>query len=257
MSKREKRNEHSVWVDVAKYFIDQFGMDVGIRILNLIVPEKAKAWLKDALSGVKGEALLGSIAIGAARIIPDSPFGEVLEEAIRELAASLKSFVGGKSSEDMAKDMPADIKEKIETARQAAELGYGLLSLQTENACAIAAWLSWLKKEKGDKAASKAFRMLNGLPSGYLETFSMLDLAQKNAYFEAFSFEEEKKAEAPNPRLPSLFKTWIDGQRAEMDGIIRTIADDTDRLRRENKELGKKLRAAWQKAAIRLHRSNR
>lgn len=248
-----KRNEHPMWVDIAKYFIDQFGLEVGTRMLHLIVPEKAKAWLKDTLSGAKGEALLGSIAIGAARIIPDTAFGEVLEEAIRELAASLKNFVGNKSSESpesSIKDMPADVREKTEAVRQAVELGRGLLSVPVENANAIAVWLAWLKKEKGDKAAGKAFLMLNGLPAGSLETFSWFDLESKNAYLDAFSFEEEKTSlPLPTPEKPS----WIEKQRTEMENITKIIDNDNVRLKNEKNERRGKLRAAWDRFANNEH----
>ncbi|MFH1193686.1 MAG: hypothetical protein V1661_01685 [bacterium] len=240
---KQNKNEHPFWVDVAKQFLDEQGKETIEKILDLVLPESAKKWIVENPSTRKtlGAALSG-LSIWASRAIPDTPWGVIAEEAVRELVATLKDYFADlpvSEIEKAAQNLPSKVKEKIKVAEAAVNLGRGDLPL--EDAKSLSEFIISLQKEKGAEASQKAILMLDAMSFKNLSAFAKLSPDGQRAEFKARSW----KPEAPPKEEKEEGPGWIEKQRAGLNDLNDKIKTETERLAAKKAERKAKLRHAW------------
>jgi hypothetical protein len=239
----KNKNKHPFWVDVAKQFLDEQGKETSERILDLVLPESAKKWIVENSSARKtfGAALSG-LSIWASRAIPDTPFGVVAEEAIRELVATLKDDFADLPVSEIEKatqNLPSKIKEKIKAVEAAVKLGRG--DLPEKCAKSLSEFIVGLQKEEGIEPSQKAILMIDAMSFKAILAFAKLPPDGQRAEFKARMWKPglpPKKEKAKGPG-------WMEKQRRGFDGLNGKIKAETERLAAKKAERRASLRRAW------------
>jgi len=186
------RNEHPWWVDVAKQFLDEYGQEMTVKVLDTLLPPVVRNWLAadPAWNKILGAAL-SAASIGASRIISDTPLGVIAEEAVREVVATLKDYLGAEVSPQALKvlgeKLPEEVKTKIKVAEAAVKLGMG--DLKMEEAKKIAKFVNYVKVSFSIEAAHTALIMLDGMGIKDLSRFSRIGLDNQLSEFAARTYK--------------------------------------------------------------------
>jgi hypothetical protein len=244
MEKKLSRNDHPLWVDIAKQFLDEHGRETILKVLELILPQGVKDWVRrDKIRRAALGSALSAASIGASRLIPDSPLGVVIEEAVREVVATVKDFMKGESSpetaEEIAVGLPRETEEKISAVSAAVRLGMGDLPMEEQKN--LAYFLTSLQSDLGTEASNKALIMLGTMPYKDISRFAKLPLQDQVAEFKARTWKPDAEKKKDPPKGPGVFAR----KRIEFAEAHAELKESVEAARSERRSGARNLSAAW------------
>lgn len=264
MEKKERKNDQPVWVDLVKQFLDEQGRETFLKVFDYVLPQSVRDWfLEDAKRRMAIGGALSAASIGAARIIPNTAWGEVTEELIREVVATFKDFIGGdgqtektSSGPKQSPTSPAVVEKKAAIAAAAVRLGMGDLPAPARDS--LGKLIQTVQVRLGQEASHEAILLLDAMSYKDQLGFAGLDLEAQIAEIQARTWKKPEAAKpAPAKKGLSLWERMNinvsasihDARRGAQESVYM-MTDAIEEARDSRPALEAELFSAWTKVRM-------